>query len=138
MPISSLRLRQPLRAALPCILLLAMFLGGFQSIAMGIAKPLPGDPQRGAALYRTKCSACHSLDANRVGPAHRGVFGRKAGSVQRFNYSPKLKKSGIIWNWSNLDRWLINPPAMVPGTSMGIRVTLAQDRADLIAYLRTQ
>jgi cytochrome c len=99
------------------------------------AAPLPGDPRRGAALYEARCGACHSLDANRIGPRHRGVFGRKAGAVADFAYSPALKKSGIVWTAGNLDRWLTAPPAMVKGTMMGLRLSSAQDRADIIAYL---
>jgi cytochrome c len=76
------------------------------------------------------------LDANRIGPKHRNLFGRKAGSIADFHYTSALKQSGIVWNAQTLDRWLQNPVAMVPGTAMGIRLTSAQDRADVIAYLR--
>ena len=99
-------------------------------------QPPPGVPTRGAEVYETKCGACHSLDANRIGPKHRNLFGRKAGSVADFHYTNALKQSGIVWNAQTLDRWLQNPVAMVPGTAMGIRLTSAQDRADVIAYLR--
>jgi len=99
-------------------------------------QPPPGVPTRGAEIYETKCGACHSLDANRIGPNHRNLFGRKAGSIADFHYTNALKQSGIVWNAQTLDRWLQNPVAMVPGTAMGIRLTSAQDRADVIAYLR--
>jgi len=99
-------------------------------------QPPPGVPTRGAEVYGTKCGACHSLDANRIGPKHRNLFGRKAGSIADFHYTSALKQSGIVWNAQTLDRWLQNPVAMVPGTAMGIRLTSAQDRADVIAYLR--
>ena len=102
-----------------------------------VANPLlGGDPRRGAALYETRCSACHSIAANRIGPMHRGVVGRKAGTVAGFDYLPALKRARIVWNAPSLDRWLTNPPVMVPGTRMGIRVPDAKDRADIIAYLR--
>jgi cytochrome c len=101
------------------------------------AAPLPGNATRGAALYDAKCGACHSLDANRVGPAHRGVFGRKAGQAPGFAYSPALKGSNIVWTTANLDRWLSGPTTMVPGAAMGFRLASPQDRADVIAYLRT-
>lgn len=48
-----------------------------------------------------------------------------------------LKKSNVIWTAQNLDRWLANPEALVPGQGMGFRVEDAMDRADLIAYLST-
>ncbi len=99
------------------------------------AAPLPGDARRGAALYETRCGACHALDANRVGPSHRGVFGRKAGAVPGFAYTPALKASGLVWTAANLDRWLTAPTSMVRGTAMGYRLSTPKDRADVIAYL---
>lgn len=99
------------------------------------AAPPPGDPVRGAGLYESRCGACHSLDANRVGPAHRGVFGRRAGLAPGFRYSPALKSSGLVWTAANLDLWLTAPTKLVKGTSMGFRLPAAQDRADVIAYL---
>ena len=65
-------------------------------IAIALIAPQPGaaegDAERGEDLYERRCFACHSLDANRVGPAHRGVFGRKAGTVPVYNYYPALKR----------------------------------------------
>lgn len=97
-----------------------------------------GDPARGAELYEQRCAGCHSLDANRIGPMHRGVVGRRAGSVKEFAYSDALRKSKLTWNEANLDRWLANPEALVPGQRMGYSVAAAADRADLIAYLRRE
>lgn len=59
---------------------------------------LAGDGAHGQLLYAQRCSACHSLDANRVGPMHRGVFGRRAGSVSGYAYSPALQYATIVWN----------------------------------------
>lgn len=95
-----------------------------------------GDPERGADLYERRCYACHSLDANRVGPAHRGVFGRKAGAVPDYNYSPALKRSAIVWDEATLDKWLTNPQALIPGQRMGFRLGDAGERADIIAFLK--
>jgi len=97
-----------------------------------------GDAQNGKLLYGSRCIACHSIDVSLAGPAHRGVFGRKAGSVADFDYSPALKKSQVVWNEKNLDRWLANPEKFIPGQKMNYSVPEAQDRADLIAYLKTQ
>jgi cytochrome c len=102
----------------------------------GRAAPPLGDPRRGAALYEAKCGACHSLDANRVGPAHRGVFGRQAGTAPNYAYSNALRASGLVWTAANLDRWLAAPGDVVAGTRMGFRLGSAQDRADVIAFLR--
>ena len=96
------------------------------------------DAAHGQELYESRCGGCHSLDANRVGPAHRGVFGRKAGSVPNFSYSSSVKSSAVVWEERTLDAWLTNPQALIPGQRMNFRVALPQDRADIIAYLRQQ
>ena len=98
----------------------------------------PGDAIRGATVYAANCGSCHSLDANRVGPAHRGVYGRKAGSAQGYAYSAPVRNSRIIWNANSLDRWLQDPRSVIPGTKMAFRLPDAQKRADVIAYLRQQ
>jgi cytochrome c len=96
----------------------------------------PGDPARGETIYH-KCQGCHSIDRNRVGPMHKGLFGRQAGSLPDFDYSAAMKNSGIVWNEQTLDRFLADPRGVVPGTKMTYAgVKNAQDRADLIAYLK--
>jgi cytochrome c len=106
-------------------------------LSTAAAQPAPsGDAARGERLYAARCGACHSLDANRIGPRHRGVVGRRAASLSDFNYSPALRRLDTTWDAASLDRWLTNPAAMAPGTAMGIRVAAAQERADIIAYLR--
>jgi cytochrome c len=102
------------------------------------ASPPSASASRGAEIYEAKCGACHSLDQNRIGPKHRGVFGRKAGAVADFHYTDALKKSGIVWNEKTLDTWLQSPVKMVPGTGMGFQLRDAQERADVIAYLKQQ
>jgi cytochrome c len=94
------------------------------------------DERRGKQLYESRCIGCHSIEENRAGPAHRGVFGRKAGSAKGFDYSPALKSSRVIWNEKTLDRWLADPEALIPGQKMGFSVPDPRDRADLIEYLR--
>ncbi len=96
-----------------------------------------GDAARGRQLYEDRCAVCHSIDAHRAGPRHRGVFGRRAGAAAGYDYSPALRGSGLIWNAPTLDRWLANPTALVPGTRMGTRVAEARDRRDIIAFLRS-
>lgn len=96
-----------------------------------------GDATRGKILYQA-CEACHSIDDNDIGPMHRGVVGRLAGSIKDYLYSDALKKSGITWNESTLDRWLTDPSAMVPGTKMFFKIDSAQNRADIIAFLKEQ
>lgn len=104
--------------------------------AGALAADMPaGDADRGQKIYDGTCTGCHSLDKNRIGPRHRGVVGRKAGSIADFNYSPALKAAGFTWTPAKLDTWLTNPAALVPGTKMGFRLDDAQKRADVIAYL---
>ena len=97
----------------------------------------PADPARGKAVYQT-CMGCHSLDEDDVGPRHRGVVGRAAGAVPGYAYSPALRNSHIVWDRENLDRWLKNPQALVPGTKMFFAMPNPEDRADVIAYLAEQ
>ena len=97
-----------------------------------------GDARNGELIYSSRCIACHSIDANRTGPSHRGVYGRKAGSVADFDYSVALKKSKVIWNEKTLNKWLENPEQFIPGQKMGYSVPDAKDRKDLIAYLKSQ
>jgi cytochrome c len=95
-----------------------------------------GDPQHGRQIYQ-RCLACHSLEYNRSGPRHCGVFGRQAGTLAGYAYSKAMKASGITWNESSLERFLENPLKALPGTKMAYAgVKDPQERADLIAYLR--
>jgi cytochrome c len=96
---------------------------------------LNGDAVHGKALYQG-CQACHSIDDNDLGPRHRGIVGRRAGSVEDYSYSPALKNSELTWNELTLDRWLLNPSALVPGTKMFFKIDDPQARADIIAYLK--
>lgn len=95
-----------------------------------------GDADAGLTLYKATCAACHSLDYNGVGPAHRGVFGRAAAQAPGFAYSDALKSSHLVWNEASLDRWLADPEKLAPGQRMGVNVPDAKDRVDLIAYLK--
>lgn len=97
-----------------------------------------GDIEAGHVSYQMRCAACHSVDFNGVGPAHRSVLGRNAAEVPGFGgYSKALKASGIVWMEPNLDRWLTDPETMVPGQAMGVNVPESIVRADLIAYLKS-
>jgi cytochrome c len=87
-------------------------------------------------LYQARCAACHSLDYNGAGPAHRGVFGRAAAQVAGFAYSDALKATRLVWNEESLDRWLADPEKFAPGQRMGLSVPDAKERSDLIAYLK--
>ena len=100
-----------------------------------------GDATNGQRLFG-QCRACHSVTEgqNRVGPHLAGLFGREAGAVEGYAYSAALKESGVVWDEDSLDSHLAQPKEFVPGNKMGLvfprGVPSAQDRADLIAYLR--
>jgi cytochrome c len=115
---------------------------GFAALALAtglffIPKAAAEDKPDGAALYLAKCGGCHSLAVNRIGPAHKGVFGRKAGAVREFRYSPALKASPIVWNDATLDRWLQDPQQLVNGSKMFLTVPEAGQRKSIIAYLKS-
>jgi cytochrome c len=111
-------------------------IGAAISLTFSSGATAAGDATRGKSLYQTKCAACHSIDYNGVGPAHRGVLDRKAGSRADYTYSPALKASSLKWSAKTLDSWLSNPEKLIPGQKMGFAVPGAKDRADLIAYLQ--
>ncbi len=97
-----------------------------------------GDAARGEKQF-VECATCHTLErgVNNVGPSLFGLFGRKAGEVADYRYSPALKKSGITWTPQTLDTYIADPQQQVPGNRMpyaGLPDPAA--RADLIAYLQ--
>jgi len=110
--------------------------GFLLAAALSAASPaLAANVDHGEQLYQG-CQDCHSLDKNDVGPRHRGVFGRKAGSLPDYPYSDPLKNASFVWDEQTLDRWLTNPQAFVPGVRMFYHLDKAQDRADVIAFLK--
>lgn len=98
-----------------------------------------GDASRGAKLF-AQCMACHSTAPGEhlTGPSLAQVWNRKAAGAEGFQrYSEALKKSGIVWNETALEKWLANPEALVPGTSMTFAgIKDGRQRHDVIAYLR--
>jgi cytochrome c len=97
-----------------------------------------GDAVGGEAVY-SRCLACHALAYDRTGPRHCGLFGRQAGTVPGFAYSDAMRHSKIVWDEKTLNLFLQNPLKAVPGTSMGYAgIPDAQERADLIAYLKRE
>jgi cytochrome c len=105
-----------------------------------VAGPTP-DIEHGKETFHTMCSVCHSVQETggpNEGPNLIGVVGRQAGSQPAFGkYSEPLKASKLIWTVDTLDKFLINPMAMVPGTFMPMLIPDDKTRADVVAYLST-
>jgi cytochrome c len=100
----------------------------------------PPDLERGAALWG-KCQACHTVDRdarNLVGPRLWGVFGRVAGSVADYRYSPTMKASGVVWTDDTLNSYLAATQDFMPGSKMYGGLAIPQDRVDLLAWLRAK
>lgn len=98
-----------------------------------------GDAAAGKKIF-LKCRACHTVQEgkHRQGPSLYGVVGRKAGTVEGFKrYSDAMKAHDVVWDADSLSAYLEKPKTAVPGNRM-IFVGLkdAQDRADIIAYLK--
>ena len=101
----------------------------------GAGSPPPSELAAGQAIYE-RCAACHSLDRDRVGPRHCGLFGRRAASVPGFAYSEAMRTSGIVWNRETLDAFLADPLGTVPGTLMTYAgIQDPKERAELLAFL---
>jgi cytochrome c len=93
--------------------------------------------ETGRTIYQARCAACHSIEFNGVGPAHKGVYGRRIGQAPGYQYSPALKAATGRWTAENLDKWLSDPEKYMPGQKMGISLESAADRANVIEYLKS-
>jgi cytochrome c len=100
---------------------------------------LAQDAAAGAKVF-VKCKVCHQIGdgaKNSIGPVLNGVVGRKAGSIEGYNYTPANKNSGITWDESTLEDYLKNPRAKVPGTKMTFPgLQDPQDINNVIAFLK--
>src|ERR1700720_223936 len=109
-------------------------------LLLGPTSALAADPAAGQKIFQTQCGICHAVapGQNRIGPTLFGVVGRRSGSVPGFNYTADHKKLDVTWDAATLDKYLANPRAMVPDTSM-IYAGLKDDAegADRAAYLAT-
>lgn len=102
-----------------------------------------GDAERGEALFKKQCSACHQIGEgakNRVGPRLNGLFGRRAGALEDFTYSKSMARmgaDGLTWTLETLDAYVHNPKALVSGTRMNYRgMADPEARLALLAYIR--
>lgn len=90
----------------------------------------------------SKCQSCHSINAggaNGIGPNLHGTMGKAVASHPGFAYSAELKAHGGNWDWDNINAWLKNPKAYVPGTKMSFAgLSKIEDRAAIAMYLNSQ
>jgi cytochrome c len=105
--------------------------------AASFAMQQPGDEVKGKDVFQRRCGGCHSLDRPMEGPRLRGVYGRRAGSTQDFQYSDALKNAKITWNEELLNKWLTDTESLVPDNDMSFRVSSPDERRDVIAYLKS-
>jgi cytochrome c len=95
-----------------------------------------GDPAHGKLVFEKRCTGCHAMDVNRDAPKLTGVYGRKAGSAPGFNYSQALKNSSIVWDGTLLDKWLTDTETVAKDNNMDFNLPKADERRDIIAYLK--
>ena len=96
--------------------------------------------EKGQAAAKV-CQTCHTFakgDKNGVGPNLYGVVGDHKGEGRGFNFSAAMKAKGGTWTYDDLNAFIANPKAFVPGTAMGFAgISKDSQRADVIAYLRS-
>mgnify|MGYP003347425796 CR=1 FL=1 len=97
--------------------------------------------ERGKTLFAQQCFSCHTVDkggANKVGPNQWSLIGRKKAAEPGFSYSSALVAKGGEWTYEDVNHMIFKPAAYVKGTKMAyVGMAKEQDRADLIAYLRS-
>lgn len=101
----------------------------------------PATVGNGERQFLRKCSVCHAVTAGsgrKAGPTLHGIFGRRAGTVAGYAYSPALSGSDLIWNERTIDKLFeLGPDHFTPGSKMPMqRIVSKQDRDDLIDFLR--
>ena len=107
-----------------------------------------GDAAKGKAAFAVKCAICHQAGLGAypfVGPELNGIVGRDAASVPNYTkYSDglkKLRRSGFVWTEEDMDKWIADPKSILPDSPMAVAfqgIPDAKERADIIAYLKTQ
>ncbi|MBI3453924.1 MAG: cytochrome c family protein [Rhodospirillales bacterium] len=99
------------------------------------------DAAEGEKIFKRTCASCHVTAKDgpkRLGPTLFGVIGRHSGSVEGFRYSEANKKADITWTPEILDKYLTDPKAMIPGTTMSFAgLKKAEERQHIISYLKT-
>ncbi len=121
---------------------------GVVALAVLSLPAMAADAEKGKTSFNAKCGICPQVGPNAqnlVGPELNGVVGRKAASIDSYTmYSAGMKKlgeDGFTWTEEHLDKWIADPKAMIADSPMALAFAGdpdAADRADVIAYLKTQ
>jgi cytochrome c len=109
-------------------------------VVAAVGLPAGAWAQDGQAIFRRQCAACHATQPgqNKIGPSVAGVAGRKAASVPGFDYSEPMKKSDLTWTDDNLEKYLADPKAVVPGGKMVFAGLKKPEEAKaVVEYLKT-
>jgi nitrite reductase (NO-forming) len=96
-----------------------------------------GDTNAGRQSFR-KCQACHSLEPgkNLIGPSLAGIFGKSAGQVSGYNYSPAMKAANVTWNAENLNAFMRAPQHLIPKNKMAFPgIASDSERTNIVAFL---
>lgn len=107
-------------------------------LALGSTSVQAADMAKGKKVFN-KCKSCHSLKAGKkkVGPSLHGIFGREAGTGEKFKYSKAMKASGVVWDDASMDAFLEKPKKFMKGTKMSFPgLKKKDDRDNLIAWLK--
>lgn len=116
-------------------------IGLLASVLMHQAAAQQVDATKGAAVFATHCSECHSLKEgkDKKGPSLFHIFGAKAAQREGFIYSDAMRASHFIWDAETLSNYLAHPKKFLPGGKMKYDgLENASERADLIAFLTAQ
>ena len=109
----------------------------FAGSTLSISTQAQTTGKHGKELFDKRCGGCHALDRDKEGPRLGGVYGRAAGTVASFQYSGPLQKSKITWTDQTLDEWLVDPEKMVPDSDMAFHVESADERREIISFLKS-
>ena len=106
------------------------------------SKTFSADAQSGKDLFAVRCAFCHSIEKpakNKKGPSLLGIVGRSSGSSPNYAFSISMKAANLIWTRENLNQYLAQPRAFMPGNKMGFKgMKDEKERTDLIEYLSLQ
>ena len=111
---------------------------------------LNGDPTKGEKVFK-KCAACHAVGEgakSKVGPPLTDVVGRNAASFEGYKYGKSIQaaaEAGLVWTEDEIFAYLAHPRNYLRAkledkkakSKMAFRLKKEQDRADVIAYLKS-